>query len=372
MLFEVRNLRLQAVPAPIRLTLRSSVAAGVGVILLSAGGAWLVERTGSIHTSDARVRANMIAISADVAGRIVEIPVEAGDRIAAGAVVAWLDDREARLAVAALELGLKAVEAEIERETLKAGFAWEKGSSRLDSRNAHLAAARADVTATSALLATAEGDHARMRILRDKGLLTQTAMDAADARLEAARGAATRAMAGVAESTAGAAEAMAEAGDAAVIEAGVTALALRAQALRTEATAAKLTLEQHTIAAPAAGIVDEVFADAGEYVAAGARVALMHDEANVWIEANVKETEISRVVAGAHVEVLLDASTTACSGAVERIGSAATAEFALVPNANPTGVFTKITQRVPVRVALGADCPQARPGAMAELKIATR
>lgn len=359
-------------PAAIRLTLRSSVAAGVGVILLGAGGAWLVERAGSIHTSDARVRARMVAISADVAGRIVEIPVDAGDRIEAGATIVRLDDREARLAVSALELELRAIEAEIARETLRAGFARAKGSSRIDSREAQLAAARADVTATAALLQAAMAEHARTRALRDKGLVTQAAMDAADGRLEAARGAALRAAAGVTERAAGAVEAQAEAGEAAVIEAGVAALTLRGHALTQQLAAARLALEQHTVAAPAAGVVDEVFADAGEYVAAGARLALAHDDADVWIEANVKETEIARVMAGAHVEVHLDAAAAACSGAVTRIGSAATAEFALVPNANPTGVFTKITQRVPVRVVLGADCPPARPGAMAELKIATR
>jgi membrane fusion protein (multidrug efflux system) len=115
-----------------------------------------------------------------------------------------------------------------------------------------------------------------------------------------------------------------------------------------------------------------VFADKGEYIVTGARLALAHDPADLWIEANVKETDIARIRVGASAEARLDATPgRACSGRVERIGSAATAEFALIPNANPTGVFTKITQRVPVRVSLESPCTQLRPGAMASLRIVT-
>ena len=118
---------------------------------------------------------------------------------------------------------------------------------------------------------------------------------------------------------------------------------------------------------PLAGVVDEVFAEPGEHVAAGARLALAHGDA-LWIEANIKEPELPRIRVGAEVEIHLDASRSLCRGVVERIGDTATSEFAVVPNANPAGVFTKITQRVPVRVRLG-DCGRVRPGAMATLRI---
>jgi membrane fusion protein (multidrug efflux system) len=131
-----------------------------------------------------------------------------------------------------------------------------------------------------------------------------------------------------------------------------------------------VALAQHRIISPVTGVIDEVFADEGEYVIPGARIALAHDPSDLWIEANIKETEIARVPVGAAVEVRLDASSgQACSGRIERIGSAAAAEFALIPNANPAGVFTKITQRVPVRVSLEGACAQLRPGAMANLRI---
>ncbi len=101
----------------------------------------------------------------------------------------------------------------------------------------------------------------------------------------------------------------------------------------------------------------------------GACIALAHSTGDLWLEATIKETERAGVRTAAGSEMRLDAAHEACSGVVERIGDAATSKFALIPNANPTVVFNKITQRVAVRIAIGADCIGARPGAMATLKI---
>jgi membrane fusion protein (multidrug efflux system) len=144
---------------------------------------------------------------------------------------------------------------------------------------------------------------------------------------------------------------------------------MSAHALRQRIALLKVELAQHAIVSPIDGVIDEVFAEPGEYVAPGARLALAHATSDLWLEANIKETELPRVRAGASADIRLDAARTSCQGVVERIGDAAASEFALIPNANPAGVFTKITQRVPVRIRLGADCREARPGAMATLRI---
>jgi membrane fusion protein, multidrug efflux system len=349
---------------------RVAVALGAGVATLLAATLWLFDRAGAVHTSDARVHANMVTVSSSVAGRIADIPVSAGQVIEAGQALAQLDDREARLEVAALQLELEALEGEVARETLRAGIAHKRGRSRVGSREASLAAARADLTAAKALLATAESEHARITRLKLQGLATQPAMDQADARLNTARQDAARAAASIAEGKAGVGEAAAEAAETQVIRSDADVLSLRAEMLKQQVALKQVELEHHTLGSPVSGVVDEVFADEGEYITPGARIALVHDPADVWIEANIKETEIGRVLEGAHVSISLDALPgESCSGRVEHIRSAAAAEFALIPNANPTGVFTKITQRIPVRIALGEDCPRARPGSMATLKI---
>jgi membrane fusion protein (multidrug efflux system) len=126
---------------------------------------------------------------------------------------------------------------------------------------------------------------------------------------------------------------------------------------------------------PFDGVVGRVFVDEGEYVTPGQRLVLVHDPARVRIEANVKETDIRHFRPGAPVRVRVDAyPSRVFEGRVERVGAAATSEFALLPSPNPSGNFTKITQRLPVRIALRpADADGLlRPGMMVEVQAAAR
>lgn len=284
-----------------------------------------------------------------------------------GQTIARLDDREAKLALAAAGLELKALEAKIAGEKLRAELARGKGTSRVGARQSGFAAANAEAATVRALLDAAQSDHARTQKLHASGLVTQATMDRAHVALESARQAVLRAEAAANEGKANIEEAKAEAGEADTITQAVEALSLRAHALHQRVSLLKVELEHHAIDSPLEGVIDEVFAEAGEHVSPGARIALAHSTTDLWVEANIKETEQASVHTGAGVEIRIDASQRICRTEVERIGDAATSEFALIPNANPTGVFTKITQRVPVRISIGA-----RPGAMATLKIRTQ
>jgi len=346
------------------------LAAG-GLALLVGGGWWVIDHLGVVTTSDARVRARMVTVSSEVAGRIVDLPVAAGDVVQAGDVIARLDDREARLALEAMALDLEALEAQIAREKVRAQLAEAHGGSRIDNSRSGLVVSEAEAAMARARLQASEADYARTLALKSSGLVTQAAMDRATAGLETARQTVVSSEAVIARSRAGLGEAEAEAGEARVIAGNIDALTLEASALRQRLAAQTLTLDRHGIFSPLSGVIDEVFADRGEHVATGARIALAHAPDDVWIEANIKETDLGGVRIGAPVEIRMDAASGACDGRIERIGDAATSEFALIPNANPTGVFTKITQRVPVRVAIGAACTQVRPGAMATLRIST-
>ena len=342
------------------------------IVLLAMAGAgawWLADQHAHVSTSDARVRAAMISLSADTSGRIADLPLRAGDRVTRGQVLARLDDRRARLALASASLDLKALEIAITRMRREAELSRSRGASRIDGALSNLDAAQADIAASRASLAAAESDHARKLALHASGLVADAAMDRADAALEIARQDEARSLTLLAGRRAGLGEARVAAEAAELEDKDAERLSLEAAALRQRIAALKLDLEHHTITSPVDGIVDEVFADAGEHVQAGARIALAHATTGMWIEANIKETDIGRVAMGADVEIRLDAARAACHGSIERIGGATTSEFALVPNANPAGVFTKITQRIPVRIRIGGDCEQVRPGAMASLRI---
>ena len=136
-----------------------------------------------------------------------------------------------------------------------------------------------------------------------------------------------------------------------------------------------IDIEDRTIRMPFDGVVDRVFVDPGEYVTPGQRVMLVHDPRRVRVEANVKETEIRYFRPGREVRVTVDAYPgRVFTGRVERVGAAATSEFALLPSPNPSGNFTKITQRLPVRIAL-EDLPAGgalRPGMMVVVETPAR
>ena len=99
----------------------------------------------------------------------------------------------------------------------------------------------------------------------------------------------------------------------------------------------------------------------------------MHDPKRVWIEANVKETQIRKLAAGQPVEVRVDAYPgKVLRGRVRSIGSATTGSFALLPSPNPSGNFTKITQRIPVRIDVERSGERLAPGMMVEVRIDVR
>ena len=117
-------------------------------------------------------------------------------------------------------------------------------------------------------------------------------------------------------------------------------------------------------------MIDELFIDAGEYVAPGQRLLVMHDPSRTWIRANVKETDLRFFVLGKPVQLIVDAYPDDLrAGTVSRIGAAATSQFALLPNLNPSGNFTKITQRVEVTIELDTFDARLIPGMMVEVKI---
>ena len=132
-------------------------------------------------------------------------------------------------------------------------------------------------------------------------------------------------------------------------------------------------MADRTIRSPVDGVVDRTFVQVGEYVRPGQRLAIVHDPKHVWIEANIKETQIRKLAVGQPVEVRVDAyPEDVFSGRVRTIGSSTTGSFALLPNPNPSGNFTKITQRLPVRIEIDQTGERLAPGMMVEVHIDVR
>jgi membrane fusion protein (multidrug efflux system) len=132
-------------------------------------------------------------------------------------------------------------------------------------------------------------------------------------------------------------------------------------------------IAQRSIRAPIPGIIDRVFVENGEFVGPGRRVLMLHNPENVWVEANIKETQVRRLSVGQIVHITVDAyPDDNFMGKVEKIGTAATSRFALLPTPNPSGNFTKVTQRIPVKIAFTKQPKRLSPGMMVEVEIDVR
>ncbi|WP_159819143.1 HlyD family secretion protein [Colwellia sp. 20A7] len=120
-------------------------------------------------------------------------------------------------------------------------------------------------------------------------------------------------------------------------------------------------------------VIDKKFAHIGEYAIPGYRLMMLHDPQDIWISANVKETDITKLHIGDYATVEIDAyPDLEFEATVERIDNATTSQFALLPNPNPSGNFTKVTQRVTVRLAIKQQDNLLKPGMMVVVKIDTR
>ena len=132
----------------------------------------------------------------------------------------------------------------------------------------------------------------------------------------------------------------------------------------------ELDIAAHRVESPRAGVVSKMFVESGEHVEPGQRIALVHDPREVYVLANIRETEIPRLALGQRARIEVDAyPDRSFEGTVSAIGLAATSTFALLPSAKPGGSFTKVTQRFPVRIALKEDGESLRPGMMVEVFI---
>ena len=147
-------------------------------------------------------------------------------------------------------------------------------------------------------------------------------------------------------------------------------LQLRKAEVRARIERQLLDLADRVVVSPLPGVVSRAFVEVGEYVQPGQRIALVHDPRRIYVEANIRETDIRRLSLEQSVRLEVDAyPDQTFEGVIKMIGAAATSEFALLPNPNPSGNFTKVTQRLPVRIAVDQLDGMLRPGMMVEVYI---
>ncbi len=346
----------------------------IGLIVLAAllsVGRWGYWQWSHVSETDARVKAGTIAVSSRVSGWIVSMPISDGARVSKGDLLVEIDSRESQLRLTEYGSQISALAAEREQITAQIELIDLTTARRVDALRSRAESAQVAVQAGREQYDLARAEFERSRALLKDGVVSRQRLDQVQAELSRAQERHEKAQSDLAAALADVAEAEAERGQINVLASRIDELRHEEAQIAAQRDRQGLDVADRTIKSPVTGIVSETFVDAGEYVNPGQRLMLVHNPDAIWVEANIKETDIRHLSPGMAVDVSFDAyPDETFQGTVERIGQAATSEFALLPNPNPSGNFTKVTQRLPVRIAIDQANGKLRPGMMAIVDIA--
>ena len=329
------------------------------------------ERVAFITEEDARIQADLITVSSRVAGWITKMPAVEGAKISDGTVLLQVDNRESRILVTELEAQATGLNAERSRLAAERVLVASQIESKLQSEQSRVAAAEVVVSSLRPQRELAERELNRAKKLFDDKVTSRRQLDQAESQHQQIDREYRIAYADLQAAKSRITEAEADRARLDVLAADVVVLEQRESETRARIERQRLDVADREIKSTINGVVDKTFVDVGEYVTPGQRLLLAHNPAGVWVEANVKETVVRKLIVGQTVNIHVDAyPDEAFLGKVQNIGSAATSQFALLPTPNPSGNFTKITQRLPVRIAIDNPDTRLRPGMMVKVKIA--
>ena len=306
-------------------------------------------------TDDAYVQSDVSLISPKVEGYIKKVKVADNQEVTEGAVLFVIDDRDFKAKVAQAEAAVATGEASIATY-----------ESRLQLQQAMIEQAAASVKSAEADLAREQQDYKRY------GALLSTDF-ASRQRFEQAEADARKGEAGVARSRAALAG---EQDQLAVLRSQQHEEQAKLQQARANLQLAQNDLDNTVIRAPIAGVAGNRAGQVGQYVKAGTQLLSLVPLSRVYVTANFKETQLTHMRPGQLAAVSVDAyPDLAIDGRIESFAPASGAQFSLLPPDNATGNFTKIVQRVPLRIALPANSPLAgrlRPGLSVTVTVDTR
>lgn len=348
-----------ASPEPKRPGRRRAILAGIALLALAGAGWygqewWTVGRF-MVSTDNAYVGGDIATISPKVSGYIDKVLVANNQRVKAGDPLVTLDDGDYRIAVEQAKAQIATQELTLERIDAQIGGA-----------EAALAQAKAQQEAVSAAEVNAKAALTRARTLNSDGHASGAALDAAEAAWEEARANLSGAAAGIQAADANIAVLRAQRAEA---ESALTSMQLAADK-------ADRDLSFTVLHAPYDGIIGNLDMQEGDLVAPGQRLAALVPVNGLYVDANFKETQLAGIKPGEKVAVHVDAyEDEPIEGTVVSISPATGSIFSLLPANNATGNFTKVVQRVPVRIALPAKAVEEgrlRAGLSVVVDIDTR
>jgi membrane fusion protein, multidrug efflux system len=307
------------------------------------------------ETDDAYLQADNVSIAPKIGGLLTAVPVGDNQSVTAGTIVARIDDRDYRIAVDQARANLLAAEADAKNL-----------DAQLVLQQAVVDQASADIGANDAAVDFSKQEQNRYKSLVANGAGTVQRVQQAESdlkqrsanllRAHAARDAARKQLV--------------------VLRTQEDKAAAAVAAARARLAQAELDLGHSAITAPIDGVVGDKTAQIGEFVQPGTRLMTIVPVQNLYLIANFKETQLRRIVPGERVSIAIDSFPDAeIAGTVASIAPGSGSQFSLLPPENATGNFTKIVQRVPVKIVLDPDNPLAgrlRPGLSVTATVDTR
>jgi len=323
------------------------IALMASVPLLIVAGAGYVYLTGGryVSTDNAYIQQDMISVSPFVSGPITEVDVKENQQVRAGQVLFRIDPAPFQVALDQANAALAAARVDISTKATDTG------------------SAAADIESAKADIALAQANYDRQAALMKQGFTTRTSFDAAAHAL-----AAGKATLATAEATAAHARAALSSGD----TSGTPAAIQAAMAQREQAA---LNLARTVVRAPKDGIVSQTSRlQIGNVTPSGVPALSLVVSQAAWVEANFKETDLNHMAPGQCAELKFDAYPgLKVKGRVQSIGAGTGSEFSVLPAQNANGNWVKVTQRVPVRVAIQGNPPRAMiAGLSTDVKVDTK
>ena len=317
-----------AATKPRKRWLRLATMLSIPLLLLAGAGIYWLGLQGKAITDNAYIQQDKVAVSAEVGGRIVEMFVSEGDKVEAGQLLFRIDPEPYELQIAEANAAIAIAQANLVAL-----------NNDTDLTGVDISAAREDI-------AFAQAKFDRVKALSDRGFSTKADYDAAEHSVAQAQEQLNQAQARQREARAKLATGSAVP--------GINPQIAAAQARRANA---ELALRRTEVHAPITGRVAQADRlQIGQQVLANLPVLTLVANEKTYVEANFKETDLTEMQVGQRAKVHLDAyPKLELVGHVESIGAGTGSEFSVLPAQNATGNWVKVTQRVPVRIAIDDD-----------------
>lgn len=330
------------------------------LILAIAGGGWWLKNWWTEgrfweSTDNAYTQADITIISAKVPGIVDAVNVKANDRVEAGDIL-----------ISMVKHTFNASVAKGKAEVAKADASMARLKTREVLQAATIKSSQAEVQSAQADLQRTRLDLVRAEKLKSKGFAEKQRYDHAVTDVASAEAELARTQANLVAARAQVAVLSAEAEE-------ITAQRAEAEA---QLRLAEIALYLSDIRAPRSGVVGNKHVEPGEHIHVGARKMALVSLDEVWVSANFKETQLTKMLPGQKATIEVDAFPgETLDGVVDSLSPASGAQFSLLPADNATGNFTKIVQRIPVKILLDKEHPvtkRLRPGMSVTARVDTR